>query len=707
MADKEIAYLLNLNASSAVAGLRSATDASTALATAERAEATAALAANRAHAGASTAMGRVSVSAGQLSSGLGNLGSQAADVGVQLAMGMNPIMIMVQQGPQIAGAITQLGGLGSAWKALGGVVTAAAPALTAASGALAAVGVVYMEITGIIGDYTAATDAARAANESFTAALRPLNEALEAARDRQTVLRGALGSNDPKAYLAIADISAQADKKQMEATKGLREERDRLILQYGEMSAAQERSTAGITLEARIKEIDKEIAVVHEQADAWASAEVTNYTLQQAIEGTGSATRKSTKAADADAAAWDRWIATAVGAKDAAHALLMAKNALEMNRPGITKQEQDVLMYPVTQDAWDKIGAKAKEVGEESAKAAREEWIDIAIAMGAQLEVSGKEAVTAVKSGLFSAQGMSSASGMINQASSGPGGAIAALSAIPVYGQLIAAIVGLTDAIGKGLLDDMHEWIMGLMDTISNLPTLLSDFVEKLIMEGVPKLFKSRAGFFGNLFEDLPKHVGQIIKALIMSIGGLLRHLIDDMPTVLVKGIAAIFSPENWAEVGRSIAEAFVEAFKGIGKGPEGKGMLASGGGWWQRDFGDIAGDMILGKNREGILHDIWKGPQGKGGISNLFGLTGLVGSFDSGGYIPRTGLAMVHRGEYVSTSAETSRGQRRTSDGTGAGVTNVNIGPVYGGREAARQIADLLREHMGSNGQRLTIQGA
>ncbi len=46
----------------------------------------------------------------------------------------------------------------------------------------------------------------------------------------------------------------------------------------------------------------------------------------------------------------------------------------------------------------------------------------------------------------------------------------------------------------------------------------------------------------------------------------------------------------------------------------------------------------------------------------------------------------MVHRGEYVSTSAETSRGQRRTSDGTGGGVTNVNIGPVYGGREAARQ---------------------
>ena len=160
-----------------------------------------------------------------------------------------------------------------------------------------------------------------------------------------------------------------------------------------------------------------------------------------------------------------------------------------------------------------------------------------------------------------------------------------------------------------------------------------------------------------------------------------------------------------WASAIKALVQGFVtaigDAIKSIVQGKDNQGIFVKGGGWWDR-AGDAVGDAVLGKNREGVLSDIWRGPQGEGGIK------GLVGSFDSGGYIPRTGLAMVHRGEYVSTSAETARGQRRTSGGASsqAGPT-INIGPVFGGREAARQIADMLRPHLGGNGQRLTIQGA
>lgn len=674
MADKTLEYLLRLNASSAVAGLRSATDASTALATAERAEATAALAANRAHAGASTAMGRASVSAGQLSSGLSNLGSQAADVGVQLAMGMNPIMIMVQQGPQIAGAITQLGGLGSAWKALGGVVTAAAPALTAASGALAAVGVVYMEITGIIGDYTAATDAAKEANESFTAALRPLNEALESARDRQAVLRGALGSNDPKAYLAIADISAQADKKQADATKELREERDLLLTQYGLMG--NEGSTLAIQTMARVKEIDKEIAVVHEQADAWASAATVNYTLQAAIDKTTEARERSTAAIVKEDAALKAFM------DDVERSRMSGMNT------GLEKWE-----------TFSGLGQQAAAVEAERAKKARDEWIDIAIDVGAMMAEQFNETVDVKpKGGVFSEGNLS----WFNAAQD-PQALMQKAAGDSVQGGWIMAIVNAVANFDTTVdkFADYHEKIMGQIGNFwgtigSNLKSKLVDGSQQA-MDGVANFFQGFADNFDDIIQGLFEAIPQIF-------GMLLKLIFQQLPNAVWSIVKAVFDMSMWASAIKALVQGFVtaigDAIKSIVQGKDNQGIFVKGGGWWDR-AGDAVGDAVLGKNRQGVLSDIWRGPQGEGGIK------GLVGSFDSGGYIPRTGLAMVHRGEYVSTSAETSRGQRRTSDGTGAGVTNVNIGPVYGGREAARQIADLLREHMGSNGQRLTIQGA
>ncbi len=77
-----------------------------------------------------------------------NLSRQASDVGVQLAMGMNPLMILVQQGPQIADVLAVAGQrgvtAGMAFKQMGTSLWAAlAPALPlilAVGGAIAVVG---------------------------------------------------------------------------------------------------------------------------------------------------------------------------------------------------------------------------------------------------------------------------------------------------------------------------------------------------------------------------------------------------------------------------------------------------------------------------------------------------------------------------------------------------------------------------------------
>jgi hypothetical protein len=76
-----------------------------------------------------------------------NLGRQFSDVGVQLAMGMNPLMILVQQGPQIADVLTVAGQrgvtAGAAFRQMGvSLWTALAPALPIIAAVAAGVAVV-------------------------------------------------------------------------------------------------------------------------------------------------------------------------------------------------------------------------------------------------------------------------------------------------------------------------------------------------------------------------------------------------------------------------------------------------------------------------------------------------------------------------------------------------------------------------------------
>lgn len=71
-----------------------------------------------------------------------NMSRQFADVGVTMAMGMNPLMILVQQGPQIADVFAQAAQRGVGFKAaLAGIVEMVAPfaAVAAAIGAVAVV----------------------------------------------------------------------------------------------------------------------------------------------------------------------------------------------------------------------------------------------------------------------------------------------------------------------------------------------------------------------------------------------------------------------------------------------------------------------------------------------------------------------------------------------------------------------------------------
>lgn len=103
---------------------------------------------------------------------MASLEAQLADIGTQLSTGTSPFIILAQQGPQVVDA---LGGVGNAFKLLGGIIRAH-PIFTIAT-AIAAT-------AGAIAFLTRDTDKAKVSNEDYAKALETVTELLETAEER-------------------------------------------------------------------------------------------------------------------------------------------------------------------------------------------------------------------------------------------------------------------------------------------------------------------------------------------------------------------------------------------------------------------------------------------------------------------------------------------------------------------------------------------
>ena len=190
--------------------------------------------------------------------------------------------------PEAGAAASSIAGLTSAFEGFGLESGAFAGAIGAGLPLLAAGGLAVGELVGVMDDYTASSKAAKAAHDSFAAAMAPMEDAVAAARAEQERLNAALDSGVPKKYLAISDLSAAADAKEAAATAKLREEKDALMATLAE--SANMDNLEGQLAQNRIAQIDKEIGAVHEQANELARLSVTNYTLRGAIDASGKAT---------------------------------------------------------------------------------------------------------------------------------------------------------------------------------------------------------------------------------------------------------------------------------------------------------------------------------------------------------------------------------------------------------------------------------
>lgn len=219
-----------------------------------------------------------------------SLKKNLGDIAQSLMAGMSPMQVLTQQGGALAEALTAGGSatavLKSAFGSLIPVATLLAGTATILTGA-------FIAVTGVIDDYTAATDRAKHAQDSLKEAMKPMDEALEDARKEQQLLNDALESGDPKKYLEIADISAGVDRKEAEATAALREEQQALLQQL--VDNRFEASKDGILAKQRVRQIDEELAAIHQKANDLAQLEVRNKTIRASIEGLSDADNKASK----------------------------------------------------------------------------------------------------------------------------------------------------------------------------------------------------------------------------------------------------------------------------------------------------------------------------------------------------------------------------------------------------------------------------
>jgi len=223
-------------------------------------------------------------------------------------------------------------------------------------------------------------------------------------------------------------------------------------------------------------------------------------------------------------------------------------------------------------------------------------------------------------------------------------GGSAAAAAGPV-GMVLSALTSIGSMGGAdGVEDAMAEWGQNLLDGIEALP----EIVGKVIPE-----------FIVGMVESLPAVIIEAIPALIGAQGKAFRKLFVELPFYFAKGV--------W------------------------DGLTA----WWDKVRSWVENLFSLAK--DGGVVD-----QTKSWLNDVTG--GRV--FEQGGFVDRTGLAMVHAGEQVVPAGSTANAAQASRMGVGGGVT-VQVNTAVLDPDTIPALVRLINEQLGDYGRGLAVAGA
>lgn len=249
-----------------------ATAAAIANANAERAAAAATSANMKAAMAVAPALRSTTVAAQGAAQGLGlvragyiNLGNQASDILTQLSMGTSPLTVLIQQGPQVAGALDMIG------------VSASSVGAMLARQAVN-FGVLGLAVAALAGTYAYFSDQLDRANEKMNQAAAVASAITEAnakwAGQQEDVARAIRVANgEITAGVAAAEAQADSYRTARESTKAfLHEQLNAIKVQIAAQEAQYGAGHASTDLTIKAARLTKTIAAYQERTDRTADS---------------------------------------------------------------------------------------------------------------------------------------------------------------------------------------------------------------------------------------------------------------------------------------------------------------------------------------------------------------------------------------------------------------------------------------------------
>ena len=540
----------------------------------------------------------------------GNLRFQMFDVGQSLAMGMNPMMVLAQQGPQVAQAFTQAGQAGSSMgatiKAALGPLAAVGPIMLAVAPAVLAAGAAYLYLSTQLEEaeekatkMAATASIAADANATWKSGTRDL-------ADEIGLLSGELDKYDIAGRKLSEGVDASAAKQRLALATRLRDA-DAAV-----KSARAEEKGIVAALEHK-RAIEAQIAAFEVRVAARKGDVATIILAREEADKLAEAERLAAKAAEAAAAAERRKEAARLAAIEAGEAelryakLRLAVTKMEIDYEGRRFDDERFAPPPVSE--WEALANQIDQLVPQKTLSDMEKLAELsarvteALAMGkltpdqakallAQIDTTG----TAISAA--NVPSTAGTAGKVGQALSSPLSAVASLHPIAeaVYAGLQSA-ANMQD--GSSVFTEAADLITSALgnlgafvesafaaagDIIANAPRMLVEALPEILQavaDGIPMLAQSVADMALGLVEALAEVLPQIIPELVIVLA---QVFIGAVPMIALALASAVLDPAFYEAIGEAFVRGIEAAFERIGNVGEdlgqtlGTGTTAGGG---------------------------------------------------------------------------------------------------------------------------------
>lgn len=547
-----------------------------------------------------------------------NLRFQLADIFVTLQQGMNPLIVLSQQGPDVAYALGSVGTAGEvvkkAFGPLGPVLINVGKALPLIAVGAAAVATAWAVYTNQQQAASAATldqaraldtvktateklktglDAARKSWEKFTALGRDVQDQLDIINGLTTEAQvrakeqAAAAREAAAPAIQAASTRVQLLKQELEARRELerlamgsddaaREARQTLGEQTRDVSLIRsELAAAEADLGARqqgLAEFEEKVAMLAEYNDELAKANEGQKEQDAAVKKAAKEADKLNDELERAAAAFEEGFQADYLA-GLNQALFEMDAATRRNLETLTDLSERVNGL-VPAEALSRVDELRLLLMELQTEAARSEENTAALAESIQ-RVSGAIAATESQDARQRAaadraarqQGAVSTAEGIAQATGGLG---PALSMAGPYGAAVAAILPIISQTGEEAAQMVENIRRSLFAAFENLPDVIMEFLP-LLMGGMarPEIIGE---FIARMVDLVPKiaeqFVGTMLPAMIAGVPKLIGSLIGEAVPALVRAVPALIGvlldPMLWSNAALEIVRAFMVAFTDI-----------------------------------------------------------------------------------------------------------------------------------------------